>query len=115
MTETAIPVPDPVLTHDPAQPRRLGELLKLTVRLLADLPAPRFVWVFRGLQEIDLGFGSDLAALTRWASHYGQTITSEPTTDSDGAELVRHSLLVPNREGVRVEALAWIQAEQATG
>ena len=115
MTETAIPVPDPVLTHDPAQPRRLGELLKLTVTLLADLPAPHFVWVLPGCQEIDLSFGSDLAALTRWASHYGQTLTSKPGTGSDGTELVRYSLLVPNREGVRVEALAWIQAEQATG
>ena len=115
MTETAIPVPDPVLTHDRAQPRRLGELLKLTVRLLADLPAPHFVWVLPGCQEIDLSFGSDLAALTRWASHYGQAITSKPGTDSDGAELVRYSLLVPNRERVRVEATAYTKAEQATG
>ena len=45
---------------------------------------------------------ASLAALTRWASHYGQTVTSKPGTDSDGTALVRYSLLVPNREGVHV-------------
>lgn len=114
MTDTAIRIPNPVLTDEAPQPRRLGELLKLTVRLLADLPAPTSVWVLPGLQEIDLSFGSDLDALTRWASHYGQTITSKPITARDGTEFMCYSAQIPNREGVSVEATAWIKADQAT-
>jgi hypothetical protein len=116
MTDTAITIPDSVLIQEPEQPKRLGELLTLAVKLLADLPAPRYVYVSRSCQEITLGFGSkpeDLEALTRWGSRYGGPIIGTHMTDSDGRDMVRCSLALPSPGGVTVEATAYIRAEQA--
>src|ERR1019366_190411 len=86
MTQTATGIPGHVTITEPqpieALPRTAADLLAAH----PDLPAPRYLSVSEGGQEISLQFDDDPSsfdALARWAEQFGATVTGEPGTDTE--------------------------------
>jgi hypothetical protein len=110
---TGIDLSPYVVMRQPSQPKRAGELLKLAARLIGELPAPRTVTVYA--DSIDLGFDGTAAgvtAMSAWASHYETQLTGEHMVMDDGTPAVRCELAF-TRDGVTVEAYAYVKAAQA--
>jgi hypothetical protein len=77
------------------------------------LPAPRYISVSQGSQEVSFQFGDtpdSFGAMARWAERFGGTVTACPHS-RDGQQSV-HCKLGFFHLGVNVEAYAFITADQ---
>ncbi len=115
MTDTTIQVPDYVLMVKPEPAKTAGELAQVASDLLADMPQPNTLTIYRYSQTISLGFGRDsqaVEAMAKFGARAGEPITGEQTT-LDGQPAIRCELEFSHR-GVHVEAYAYVKANPAT-
>jgi len=113
MTQTATRIPGYI-----TEPQPIEALTRTAADVIAanrDLPAPLYLSVSEGVQQISLQFADDLSsfeALARWADRFGGTVTSEPGTDTQNRPGVFCTAEF-SRDGVRVQAYAFVRTATA--
>jgi hypothetical protein len=115
MTDTTITLPDCVFMVEPTARKTAAELAQLAAELLAGMPQPRCLSIYPYAQQISLGFGGDteaVEAMAQYGARAGEPITGEKTTYQD-KPAVRCGLEF-TYSGARVEAYAYVKADQAT-
>ncbi|MGO9298304.1 MAG: hypothetical protein ACLP52_31260 [Streptosporangiaceae bacterium] len=115
MTETANGIPGYVTITEPHPIEALTRIAAELIAANADLPAPRYLSVSRGGQEISLQFADDPSsfdALARWAERFGGTITGEPGTDAENRPRV-YCVAAFRHGGAAVTAYAFVRTATA--
>jgi hypothetical protein len=119
MSDTAIEIPGYVTVVEPAPGLPVRDLALAAATLLAantDLPAPQYLTVSAGGQEIELQFSGDpstFRAMAQWAERFGGTVTGQPGADRDGTAYVRCEVRF-TADAIGVRVYAYIRAGKAT-